>query len=72
MLISFEKNLDLLKYKAQPDAAANGVEDWVVSEREMRERLKREKEAREVREKALVCIPFSFSLNFRLIFCCSA
>lgn len=43
----------LLKYKAQPDAAANGVEDWVVSEREMRERLKREKEAREVREKAL-------------------
>ena len=48
-----------MKYKAQPDAAANGVEDWVVSEREMRERLKREKEAREVREKALVC-PFLF------------
>jgi len=47
-------NLDLLKYKAQPDAAANGMEDWVVSERE---RLKREKEAREVREKALVCAP---------------
>ena len=53
-----KKNLDLLKYKAQPDAAANGVEDWVVSEREMRERLKREKEAREVREKALVCVSF--------------
>ncbi|KAF8196446.1 mycorrhiza-induced mitochondrial AAA ATPase BSC1 [Pholiota molesta] len=42
----------LLKHKAQPEAAANGVEAWVTSEREMRERLKREKEAREVREKA--------------------
>jgi len=31
------------------------MEDWAVSERE---RLKREKEAREVREKALVCDPF--------------
>ncbi|KAF9482080.1 P-loop containing nucleoside triphosphate hydrolase protein [Pholiota conissans] len=42
----------LLKHKAQPEAAADGVEAWVKSEREMRERLKREKEAREVREKA--------------------
>ncbi|KDR66353.1 hypothetical protein GALMADRAFT_1157881 [Galerina marginata CBS 339.88] len=42
----------LLKHKAQPDAAADGVEAWVQGEREMRERLKREKEAREVREKA--------------------
>jgi len=48
--------LDLLKHKAQPEAASGGVEAWVQSEREMRERLKREKEAREVREKALVCV----------------
>jgi hypothetical protein len=45
---------DLLKHKAQPDAAADGVEAWVKSEREMRERLQREKDAREVREQALV------------------
>ena len=45
---------DLLKHKAQPEAAANGVEAWVKSEREMRERLQREKDAREVREQALV------------------
>ncbi|KAH9484752.1 putative mitochondrial chaperone BCS1-B [Psilocybe cubensis] len=43
----------LLKHKAQPEAAANGVEEWVKNEREMRERLKREKEAREIKEKAL-------------------
>ncbi|KAG6919913.1 hypothetical protein DXG01_013262 [Tephrocybe rancida] len=42
----------LLKNKSQPEAAANGVGEWVVSEREMRERLKREKEAREEKEKA--------------------
>jgi ribosomal protein L19E len=47
---------DLLKHKAQPEAAANGVEAWVKSEREMRERLKKEKEARELREKAMVCL----------------
>ena len=46
--------IDLLKHKAQPEAAANGVESWVKSEREMRERLQREKDAREVREQALV------------------
>jgi len=43
-----------LKHKAQPEAAANGVDTWVKSEREMRERLQREKDAREVREQALV------------------
>jgi len=47
--------LDLLKHKAQPDAAANGVEDWVNGEREMKDRLQKEKEAREIRDKALVC-----------------
>ena len=43
-----------MKHKAQPEAAANGVEVWVKNEREMRERLQREKDAREVREQALV------------------
>ncbi|KAF5328700.1 hypothetical protein D9619_011488 [Psilocybe cf. subviscida] len=42
---------DLLKHKAQPEAAASGVEAWVKSELEMRERLQREKEAREEKEK---------------------
>ena len=41
---------DLLKNKSQPEAAANEVEAWVVSEREMKERLQREKEARELKE----------------------
>ncbi|GLB35436.1 putative P-loop containing nucleoside triphosphate hydrolase protein [Lyophyllum shimeji] len=41
----------LLRNKSQPEAAANGVEEWVRSEREMRERLKREKEEREEKER---------------------
>jgi len=41
----------LLRNKSQPEAAAEGVAAWVVSEREMRERLKKEKEAREIKEK---------------------
>jgi hypothetical protein len=45
---------DLLKNKSQPEAAANGVEEWVEKERQMRERLKKEKDAREQREKAVV------------------
>lgn len=49
---------DLLKHKAQPNAAADGVEAWVKGEREMRERLQREKDAREVREQALVSFLF--------------
>lgn len=42
---------DLLKNKSQPEAAANGVGEWVIAEREMRERLKREKEEREEKER---------------------
>ncbi|KAI9571183.1 hypothetical protein HD554DRAFT_2203657 [Boletus coccyginus] len=41
----------LLRNKSQPEAAAEGAATWVVSEREMRERLKKEKEAREFKEK---------------------
>ena len=47
--------IDLLKNKSRPEAAAEGAEDWVKSEREMRERLKREREAREIKEKLDVC-----------------
>lgn len=43
--------LDLLRNKSQPEAAAEGATAWVVSEREMRERLQKEKEARELKEK---------------------
>ncbi|KAG1762877.1 P-loop containing nucleoside triphosphate hydrolase protein [Suillus occidentalis] len=41
----------LLKNKSQPEAAANGAAAWVISERELRERLRKEKEAREIKEK---------------------
>ncbi|KAF9241862.1 hypothetical protein BU15DRAFT_87086 [Melanogaster broomeanus] len=41
----------LLRNKSQPEAAANDAAAWVVSEREMKERLKKEKEAREIKEK---------------------
>ena len=36
--------LDLLKHKAQPEAAVSGVEAWVKGKREMRERLQCEKD----------------------------
>ncbi|KAJ6479420.1 P-loop containing nucleoside triphosphate hydrolase protein [Mycena vitilis] len=42
----------LLKNKSRPEAAATEAAAWVVTEREMRERLKKEKEAKENREKA--------------------
>ncbi|KIJ68071.1 hypothetical protein HYDPIDRAFT_173750 [Hydnomerulius pinastri MD-312] len=41
----------LLRNKSQPEAAANEAAAWVVSERELRERLRKEKEARELKEK---------------------
>jgi chaperone BCS1 len=41
----------LLRNKSQPESAANDAAAWVVSEREMKERLKKEKEAREIKEK---------------------
>lgn len=47
---------DLLKNKSRPEAASDGAAEWVKSEREMRERLEREREAREVKEKADVRI----------------
>lgn len=41
----------LLKNKSRPEKAAEGAAEWVVSEREMRERLRKEREARELKEK---------------------
>jgi len=41
----------LLKNKSRPECAASGGTAWVKSERELRERLKKEKEAREIKEK---------------------
>ena len=41
----------LLKNKSRPECAASAAAAWVVSERELRERLKREKEARELKER---------------------
>lgn len=54
--------IDLLKNKSRPEAASEGAAEWVKSEREMRERLKREREAREIKEKLDVCdaIPPTF------------
>ena len=38
---------DLLKNKSRPEEAAQNAAAWVVSEREMRERLKKERELKE-------------------------
>jgi hypothetical protein len=52
----FPITVDLLKNKSQPEAAANGAAAWVISEKELRERLRKEKEARELKEKLDVSI----------------
>ncbi|KAI0929840.1 hypothetical protein AcV5_006699 [Taiwanofungus camphoratus] len=41
----------LLKNKSRPEAAADEAATWVVSEREMKERMRKEREARELKEK---------------------
>ncbi|CAL1706131.1 unnamed protein product [Somion occarium] len=41
----------LLKNKSRPEEAAAGAAAWVVSEREMKERMRKEREARELKEK---------------------
>ncbi|THH23205.1 hypothetical protein EUX98_g7970 [Antrodiella citrinella] len=42
---------DLLKNKSRPEEAAGGAAEWVIQERELRERMRKEKEARELNEK---------------------
>ena len=51
---------DLLKNKSRPEAAATEAAAWVVSEREMRERLKKEREAKELKEKLEVSFPRAY------------
>jgi chaperone BCS1 len=41
------RSADLLKNKSRPEAAADGAAAWVISERELREKLKKEREAKE-------------------------
>lgn len=41
----------LLRNKSNPEGAASGTAAWVTSERELRDRLSKEKEARELKEK---------------------
>lgn len=38
---------DLLKNKSRPESAAEGAAAWVIAERELREKLKKEREAKE-------------------------
>jgi chaperone BCS1 len=47
----------LLKNKSRPEAAAREAEQWVISERDLKERLQREKEEKERKEKIEVCHP---------------
>jgi hypothetical protein len=44
---TYVPSADLLKNKSRPEAAAEGAAAWVISERELREKLKREREAKE-------------------------
>ena len=55
---------DLLKNKSRPEEAAEGAAEWVIQERELRERLKKEREARELKEKLEVSLRCDFILCF--------
>ena len=44
----------LLENKSHPECAASGAAAWVISGHELRKRLKKEKEARELEEKLKV------------------
>lgn len=48
---------DLLKNKSRPETAAHEAAAWVESERALREKLKKEREARELKEKQEVSYP---------------
>jgi len=43
----YAATIDLLKNKSRPEAAAEGAPAWVISERELRAKLKKEREAKE-------------------------
>ena len=48
---------DLLKNKSRPEAAAAEAGRWVIDERALKEKLKKEREARELKEKQEVSYP---------------
>lgn len=54
---------DLLKNKSRPEHAANEAVAWVESERAMREKLKKEREARELKEKQEVSYPITYPIH---------
>lgn len=51
MRVAVAHYIDLLKNKSRPEDAADGAAEWVIQERELKERLKKEREARELKEK---------------------
>ena len=55
---------DLLKNKSRPEAAAEGAAAWVITERELREKLKKEREAKErEQEKEVRRVPSRFGFD---------
>jgi hypothetical protein len=48
-------HIDLLKNKSRPEAAAEGAAAWVITERELREKLKKEREVKEREQEKEVC-----------------
>jgi chaperone BCS1 len=50
------RHADLLKNKSRPETAAEGAPEWVVAERELREKLKKEREAKERELEKEVCL----------------
>ena len=55
-LVLIKPFTDLLKNKSRPEAAAHGAAAWVISERELREKLRKEREARKAEEEREVCL----------------
>ncbi|KZT23168.1 hypothetical protein NEOLEDRAFT_1137045 [Neolentinus lepideus HHB14362 ss-1] len=51
MMRDLAKGIDLLKNKSRLEAAADGAPSWVISERELKEKLRKKKEARVLKEK---------------------
>jgi hypothetical protein len=47
LLTNCAHSTDLLKNKSRPESAAGGAAAWVITERELREKLKKEREAKE-------------------------
>jgi len=44
---TYVRSADLLKNKSRPEAAAEGAAAWVITERQLREKLKKEREQKE-------------------------